>query len=132
MTRTCQLPALARSMFAKTSLILTLIVSLLFVTQAQPMSVPAEMKKGGVCAGMQCAPGCCSNMACCAVAKQQQAPLTPAPAPQQTEIQLATIGLQVFTLLFTLPTPERTLVIFDETHTAHTLSPLAASCICLI
>ncbi len=119
-------------MFVKTSLILTLIVSLLFVTQAQPVTLPVEMKPGGLCAGMQCAPGCCANLACCALAKQQQAPLTPAPAPQYLHVQLATIGLRAYTLLFSPPARERQLVILDEASIAHTLSPLAVSCIQLI
>jgi hypothetical protein len=119
-------------MLAKTSLILTLVLSLLFVTQAQPVAMPVEMKPGGVCAGMQCASGCCANMACCAVAKQQQAPLTPTPAPQYTHVQLATIGLRAYVLLFTPPARERPIVILDEARSAHTLSPRATSCIRLI
>ena len=120
-------------MFAKISLILTLIVSLLFVTQAQPMTMPVEMKPGGTCAGMQCSRGCCTNTACCTFAEQQQAPLTPVPASQQHfHVQLATIGLRACTILFTPPARERPLVILDETRIAHTLSPLAVGCIQLI
>ena len=48
-------------MLAKASLILTLIVSLLFVTQAQPLALTVEMKPGGVCAGMPCGHGCCAK-----------------------------------------------------------------------
>jgi hypothetical protein len=120
-------------MFAKTSLILTLLVSLLFVAQAQPAVLPVEMKQGGACAGMQCARGCCTNIACCKVIEQQKAPQSPAPAPQQhNDIQLASIGLRAYTILFTPPARVRPLVILDEASTAHTLSPLAASCIRLI
>ena len=132
MIAACHLPNRHRSMFAKTSLILTLIVSLLFVTQAQPVVVPAEMKQGGPCAGMACARGCCANMVCCKTVEQQKAPQTPTPAPQYTHVQLATIGLRAYTLLFIPPAPRRPFVILDEASTAHTLSPLAVSCIQLI
>jgi hypothetical protein len=119
-------------MFAKTTLVLTLIVSLLFAMQAQPVTLPGEMKQGGICARMECGLGCCRNVACCNVAQQQKAPQTPAPAPQYSHVQLATIGLRVYTLLFIPPARERPLVILDEASTAHTLSPLAVSCIQLI
>jgi hypothetical protein len=132
MTAASQLSALNRSVLAKTSLILTLLVSLLFITQAQPGALPVEMKQGGGCAGMQCARGCCTNMACCKVMEQQKSPQPPAPAPQHADVQLATIGLRAYTLLFTPPTPRRPFVILDEASTAHTLSPLAANCIRLI
>jgi hypothetical protein len=132
MTETCQLPSCTRSMFAKASLILTLIVGLLFVTQAQPMARPAEMRPGGACAGMQCARGCCANAMCCTLVERQQAPQTPAPAPQHTDVQLATIGLRTYTLLFTPPPLRRPFVILDKTSAAHSLSPRATSCIRLI
>ena len=133
MKTACQLPNFTRSMFAKLLLILTLIVSLLFVAQAQPLKTPVEMKPGGACAGMPCVRGCCANMACCTLAEQQQAPLTPVPAsPQHFHVQLATIGLRAGVLLFTPPARERPLVILDDLRTAHTLSPLAAGCIQLI
>ena len=132
MSATCQLPARTRSMLAKTSLILTLIASLLFVTLAQPIVLPVEMKQGGACAGMQCARGCCTNKACCKVMEQKNAPQTPAPAPQSTHVQLATIGLRTCTILFTPRAPRRPLVILDDASVPHTLSPLAVSCIRLI
>jgi len=132
MSALCQLSAHTRSLFAKTSLILSLIVSLLFVTQAQPVAVPVEMKQGGVCAGMECARGCCTNAACCKTVEQQKAPQTPTPGPQYSHVQLATIGLRAYTLLFIPSAPRRPFVILDEARTAHTLSPLAVSCIQLI
>ncbi len=119
-------------MSAKTSLILALIVSLLFVTQARPMVLPVEMRQGGACAQMQCAPRCCTNMACCKVMEQQKVPQTPAPAPQHDDVQFASIGLRAYTLLFMPPAPRRPFVILDEASTAHSLSPLAVSCIRLI
>ena len=132
MSAFCKPPARARSMFAKTSLIVTLIVSLLFVTQARPVTLPAEMKEGGRCAGMQCARSCCANLMCCKAMEQLQSPQTPSPAPQSTHVQLGTIGLRAYTILFTPPVPRRPFVILDEARTAHTLPPLAVSCIRLI
>ena len=130
MSAAYQLSKSTRSMLAKTSLILTLIVSLLFVTQAQPLVLPVEMKQGGMCAGMDCASGYCANMACCK-ATEQRVP-TPAPAPQRSDVQLATLGLRAYTILFTPPAPRRPFVIPNEARTAHTLSPLAVSCIRLL
>ena len=133
MNTACQLPCFTRSMFAKLSLILTLLVSLLFATQAQPVTMPAGMQPGGACAGMQCVRGCCTNPFCCTLAEQKQAPLTPVPASQQHfHVQLATIGLRACTLLLAPPAPRRPFVILDEARTAHTLSPLAVGCIRLI
>lgn len=120
-------------MFARIPLILALIVSLLFVTQAQPMSMPVEMKQGGMCAGMQCARGCCANTACCVAVEQKQAPQTPAPPQQQhQDVPFVAIELRAFTLLLPPPAPRRPVVIRDDTWTAHALPPLAASCIQLI
>jgi len=119
-------------MFAKISLVLTLMVSLLFVTQAQPLPLPVEMKQGGVCASKHCARGCCANTACCQVVEQQKAGQTPVSAPQDAHVQLGTIGLRVYTLLFLPPAREHPLVILDEIQSAHTLSPRAVSCIRLI
>lgn len=132
MNATCQLFTRTRSMLAKISLILTLVVSLLFATQAQPAVFPVEMKQGGTCAGMECAPGCCANMACCKIMEQQKAPKTAIPAPQSTHVQLATLGLRTYTILFPPPVPRHSFVILDEASTAHTLSPLAVICIRLL
>ena len=132
MSAPCQLSKRTRSMLAKTSLILTLIVSLLFVTQAQSVVLPVEMKQGGMCAGMDCASGCCANMECCKMMEQQKAPKPPVPAPQSTHVQLATLGLRAYTILFPPPAPRHPFVILDEAGTAHTLSPLAVSCIRLL
>lgn len=119
-------------MLAKITLILTLLVSLLFVTQAQLAPLPVEMKQGGACAGMDCARGCCTNMACCTVTEQQKVPPKPALASQPTHLQLATLGLRVCIPLFIPPAPRRSFVILHEASTAHSLSPRAASCIWLI
>ena len=119
-------------MLARLSIVITLIVSLLFVTHARPVMLPVEMKQGGTCAGMECARGCCANGACCDMMEQQKAPQTPAPAPQQNEVPLATNDLRAYTLLVTPPAPRCPFVIPDEASTAHTLSPRAVSCIFLI
>jgi hypothetical protein len=119
-------------MIAKTSLILTLIVSLLFVTKARPVVVPVEMKQGGTCAGMECVSGCCANVACCKTMEQQKAPMPPVAAPQSEHVQLATLGLRAFTFLFTPPAPRCAFIIPGEASMAHTLSPRAVSGIRLI
>lgn len=120
-------------MLARIPLILALIVSLLFVTQAQPMAMPVEMKQGGMCAGMQCLRGCCANTTCCAVVEQKQGPETPAPPQtQHHDVQFVAIELRAYTLLLPPPAPRCPVVIHDDTWAAHTLPPLAASCIRLI
>src|SRR6266853_4682205 len=81
MTAICQLRARARSMLAKTFTVLTLIVSLLFATQAQAFARPAETN----CAAMKCVRGCCPDIACCRKTGQHGAPDAPAPAPRQDE-----------------------------------------------
>ncbi len=125
-------------MFARTSLILTLVLSLLFVTQGRTvvLPVPVEMKQGGGCAAMQCGAGCCANVVCCKVTEQQKAPQTPGPAPQSAQghwqVQLAALDLRAYTILFLPPVPRQSFVVADEAGTAHTLPPLAVSCIQLI
>jgi hypothetical protein len=121
-------------MLAKTSLILTLVVSLLFVTQTQPAATPSEMKPGGACAGMECVRGCCEKVVCCNMMEQQKVPPTPAPASQQqhVDVQLAAIALRAYTILPTPSARKHFFVILDEASAAHSLSPRAASCIRLI
>ena len=125
-------------MFARATLILTLVLSLLFVTQGRTGAwvVPVEMKQGGGCAAMQCGAGCCANVVCCKVTEQQKAPQTPAPAPQSAQghmqVQLAALDLRAYTILFLPPVPRRPFVVSDEASSAHTLPPLAVSCIQLI
>jgi len=119
-------------MRAKVSIILTLIVSLLFVGQVQPMARPMEMKQGGACAGMQCVRGCCTNKTCCTVTENQQTPESPAPAAPRVDFQLADLGLCVRVLLFAPPATPRPLVIPDDAIVAHALPPLVVNCIRLI
>jgi len=119
-------------MFAKTPLILTLIVSLLFATQASQLTQPVEMKTGGVCARVPCAQGCCRNKTCCHVVEQQKSPQTPLPAPRDAVIPLGAVGLAAWTFLFVPPAVERPFVILDEVRAAHSIPTLASNCIRLI
>jgi hypothetical protein len=119
-------------MFAKASIILTLIVSLLFATQAPGWTLPAQMKAGGGCAQMQCMQGCCAAKACCHVTEQQPVPQQSTPAPRNVQLPEATLDLHAWTFLFLPPAARRPFVIHDEVSAAHTLPPLAASCIRLI
>jgi len=131
MNSASQPPARIRSMFAKTSLILTLIVSLLFVTQARPAADSRAMKMPA-CAAMICAKPCCANMPCCAVQPQREPAPEQAPAPSRGGVESADIAAHTFSFLYALPVPERRFVIRDEARAAHTLPPLAATCIRLI
>lgn len=132
MSTTSQTPFHHHSMFAKIALIFTLIASLLSVTQSRPMMLPVEMKDGGGCAGAECARGCCTNMACCKAVEESKAPTAPISVAQTAHVQLATIGLRAYTFVFHPPAPRHPFVMRDEARTAHTLSPLAVSCIRLI
>ena len=69
---------------------------------------------------------------CCKMVEQQKAPLTPTSPPEYAHVQIETIDLRFYTFLFIPPAPRRPFVILDEASTAHTLSPLAVSCIQLI
>ena len=126
-----QLPVCTRSMFAKTLLILMLIVSLLFVTQARPEADSRAVKIPS-CLAMVCMKPCCANMPCCATQPQRDQAPEQAPAPVRGGVELAAIAAHTFSFLYALPAPERRFVIRDEACAAHTLPPLAASCIRLI
>lgn len=126
-----QLSAYSRCMFAKTSLILTLIVSLLFVTQARPASDSRAVKMPS-CMAMVCVKPCCANMSCCATQPQRDPAPEQAPAPSRGGVELAVVAAHTFPFLYALPAPQRRFVIRDEARAAHTLPPLAATCIRLI
>ena len=126
-----QLPVCTRSMFAKTSLILTLIVSLLFVTQTRPVADSRAVKMPS-CLAMVCVKQCCANMACCATQPQRDPAPEQAPAPSRGGMELAAIAAHTFSFLYALPAPECRFVIRDEARAAHTLPPLAVTCIWLI
>ena len=126
-----QLPNYSRSMFAKTSLILTLIVSLLFVTQARP-AADSRAVKMPACVALVCVKPCCASMACCVTQPQRESAPEQAPAPSRGGVESAVLAAHTFSFLYALPAPERRFVIRDEARAAHTLPPLAASCIRLI
>ena len=131
MNSACQLPARIRSMFAKTTLILTLLLSLLFVTQARPAADSRAVKMPS-CVAMVCMKPCCANMPCCATQPQHDPAPEQAPAPARGGVELAALAAQTFPFLYTLPAPQRRFVIRGEACAAHTLPPLAATCIRLI
>ena len=127
MNAMCHLPAHRSSaLLAKTAIILTLILSLLCVTQAPAMPQLAKA------AGAKCKPGCCANMACCVRHGEQPAQHIPAPVVPRGDVQLAALELHTFTLLYTVPATERTFVILDEARAGHALPPRLAGCIRLI
>ena len=105
MNAPCQHSSRIRSIIPRITLILTLIAGMLFVTQARSIPLPVEMQQGGACAGMHCSRGCCTNVLCCTIAEQQQAPRNPAPAVHQTQFQLATIGLRPCPIPLIPPAP---------------------------
>src|SRR5580658_2689462 len=117
-------------MFAKASLILTLVMSLFFSTQVFPVTSPAEMTKGD-CAKMECAMGCCANKACCAAMEQHRAP-KPMEGASRAGLQLAAIRLRDFAPLYFLPPALRSFAIRDDAHAGHAPPLLAVNCIRLI
>jgi hypothetical protein len=119
-------------MFARISLILTLIVGLLLATQPSAIFRPVEVKRDGNCAGGKCWRGCCANMACCAKTEQRNAPPAPGPAHQQVPVQLADLGLRIVIRLFTPPVRMQAFGVPDEASVVHSRSPLAVTCIQLI
>ena len=131
MNTVCQLPARIRSMFAKTTLILTLLLSLLFVTQARP-AADSRVVKLPSCVAMVCMKPCCASMVCCATQPQHDPAPEQAPAPSRGGVELAGIAAHTFSFLYALPAPERRFVIRDEARATHTLPPLVATCIRLI
>src|ERR1700761_9153935 len=98
-------------MRARISIAILLILGLLLGAQAQWMTLPVEMKTGGVCATKHCARGCCANPACCHTIEKQKTPASPAPAQHITHLQLATLGLRAWTFLLLPPAPRHPFVI---------------------
>jgi hypothetical protein len=119
-------------MFARASVIFTLVVSLLFVSQAQltARAVPTVNAVSGKCD--QCTRGCCGDMACCLKSEQKNSSSAPAPSPQQYEVKLATLGLQWPVRLFAAPGKSESFVILEGSSSGHRRSPLAITGILLI
>ena len=118
-------------MFARTFLILSLIVSLLAGPQACPAADSRGMKSPA-CTAAACSKPCCAGTACCATHPQRDPAPVQAPAPSRGGMDMALIGADTLSFLYALPAPQRRFVIRDEIHAAHTLPPLAANCIRLI
>jgi hypothetical protein len=118
------------AMLAKTPLILALVASLFFSTQAFPFTSPVEIKKGD-CAKMECAMGCCANKTCCAAMQQHRAQ-QPIHETSRLDLQLAAIGSRDFAPLYFLPPALRSFVIRDDARAGHTPPLLAVNCIRLI
>ena len=123
--------ATARPMLARAFLILSLVLSLLCSPQAGA-SADVRLAKMPGCVAMVCVKPCCASMACCAAQPQRESAPNQAPAPSRGGVELALIATHTITFLYALPAPQRCFVIRDEIHAAHTLPPLAATCIRLI
>jgi hypothetical protein len=118
-------------MFAKASLILTVVVGLFFSTQVFPVTFPLEMTRGN-CAKMECTMGCCANKACCAAMQQHRTPQPIHRTTSRPDLQLATLKLRDVAPLYFLPPALGSLVVRDEAQAGHTPPPLAVNCIRLI
>ena len=118
-------------MSARAILILALILSLLCSPQADA-AADARFAKMSGCMAMVCVKPCCASMVCCAAQPQREAAPEQAPAPSRGGVELALIAAHTVTFLYALPAPQRRFVIRDEACAAHTLPPLAATCIRLI
>jgi hypothetical protein len=121
-----------RAMFARILLIFTLLVSLVFGGQARPVASEGVEKSMPGCALMTCVNGCCVKMDCCVRSVQNQGAPEQAPAAKDLSIELAAPDLRAFSIVHVLPAKEHHFVICKETQMAHTLPPLAATCIQLI
>ena len=128
--KSCYVPRSGIAMFAKASLILTLVMSLFFSTQVFPVTFPAEMTKGD-CAKMQCATGCCANNACCAAMEQHRAPL-PLRGTPRADFQLGAVRLLNIAPLYFLPPALPSFVLRDDAHAWHKPPLLAVICVRLI
>ena len=116
-----------RPMLARILLVLALFLSPLAVPAADSRAV-----KMPACAAIVCVEQCCASMVCCATQPQRESAPEQAPAPVRGGVESADIAAQTFPFLYALPAPQRRFVIRDEVCAAHTLPPLAATCIRLI
>ncbi len=128
MNAACDSRVVIRSpMFTRILLILALVLSPLALPAADSRAV-----KMPSCVAMVCVKPCCAGMVCCVTQPQRESPPEQAPAPVRGGVESADIAAQTFPFLYALPAPQRRFVIRDEAHAAHTLPPLAATCIRLI
>ena len=118
-------------MFARAFLILTLVLSLLCSPRSGAAAAVRGAKMPG-CAAMVCVQPCCASMACCTAQPQREPAPKQAPAPFRGGVESGDIAAHPVTFLYALPAPLRRFVMGDEARAAHTLPPLAASCIRLI
>jgi hypothetical protein len=81
---------------------------------------------------MDCASGCCVQIACCVRSAQNSRQPEQAPAPPRVNLEFASLSFVDFSILYVLPKAERRLVIREDALAAHTGPRLAATCIRLI
>ena len=123
--------SLGHLMFNRVFLILSLILGLLFGSQAGA-AVDGRLAKMPGCISMVCVKPCCASMVCCVAQPERESAPNQAPAPSRGGVELALIAAHTVTFLYALPAPQRCFVMRDEARAAHTLPPLAATCIRLI
>ena len=124
----CDSRSIIRSpMIARILLILALVLSPLALPAADSRAV-----KMPSCVAMVCVKPCCASMVCCVAQPQRESAPEQAPAPVRGGVESADISAQTFPFLYALPAPQPRFVIRDEARAAHTLPPLAATCIRLI
>lgn len=128
--KNCYIPQFGTAMRTRSTLILTLAMSLVFSTQVFPVTSPVEMTKGD-CAKMECRMGCCGNKACCAAMEQHRAP-KPIHATARVDLQLLTLRLRDFAPLYFLPPARPSFAIRDDACAGRTPPLLAVTCIRLI
>ena len=114
-------------MFTRILLLLALVLSPLALPAADSRAV-----KMPSCVAMVCAKPCCASMVCCAAQPQHESAPEQAPAPSRAGVESADIATHTVIFLSALPAPQRCFVMRDEAQAAHTLPPLAATCIRLI
>src|SRR4051812_2276711 len=119
-------------MFARISLILPLLLSLLCAGFVAPPRREVAPREAQGCVAMACRTACCTMKACCDSARQQPAPKSPESLAARPELQLIAPSFQVFAGLYVAPTGTWNFIPADETSGAHAPPPLARSCIQLI
>lgn len=119
-------------MFARISLILPLLLSLLCAGLTAPPTREVVQREAGACVGMECLKACCTMKTCCDSAQQQQAPKSPESLAARPELQLIAPSFQVFAEVYVRRERAWHFITADEWSGAHAPAPLARSCIQLI